>query len=385
MSPITCASLIAAAAALFSCGDNTSTEEKTAAAESFTQQLEMVDPDATYQTKSLLYNMKKLSKTGVMFGHDDNLVYGIGWKYADKPGNSDIKAVCGDYPAVFNWDLGHIEVDSTSNLDSVDFSLYRQQMKRAYQMGGINSISWHLRNPLTGGSTWDLSNDTVVRSILPGAELYPLFSLWLTKLGNYIKTIVDDNGTPIPLIFRPYHEHNGNWFWYAGDHATAQEYITLWKMTVSHLRDTMGIRNLIYAYSPDKFYSRHEYLGKYPGDEWVDILGCDVYDQPEYDLDYMTILPNALAMLKEIADEKGKLYALTETGRKNVADSTWWTERMFKNVRSSGASFVMTWRNHPSEFWAVYPGHKSEANFIEFYNDTLSIFLSDLPDMYSAD
>jgi mannan endo-1,4-beta-mannosidase len=66
------------------------------------------DPKATPETVSLYRNLLKLQKEGMMFGHQDALAYGIGWVYEE--GRSDVKDVAGDYPAVYGWELGHLEL-----------------------------------------------------------------------------------------------------------------------------------------------------------------------------------------------------------------------------------------------------------------------------------
>src|ERR1041385_8430323 len=67
------------------------------------------DKKATKETIALYNNLKKLLDKGFMFGHQDDLAYGVGWKYED--GRSDIKDVTGDYPAVYGFELGRLEID----------------------------------------------------------------------------------------------------------------------------------------------------------------------------------------------------------------------------------------------------------------------------------
>ena len=62
----------------------------------------LVDSLATAETVALFENLKTVSQQGVLFGHQDDLAYGIDWKAT--PGRSDVKQVCGDYPAVYGWD-----------------------------------------------------------------------------------------------------------------------------------------------------------------------------------------------------------------------------------------------------------------------------------------
>jgi len=78
----------------------------------------LVDSLATDETVALFTNLRTVSETKVLFGHQDDLAYGIGW--VAEAGRSDVKEVCGDYPAVYGWDLGDIQ--NEANLDGVNFT-----------------------------------------------------------------------------------------------------------------------------------------------------------------------------------------------------------------------------------------------------------------------
>ncbi len=125
------------------------------------------DKKATKETVNLYHNLKKLLNKGIMFGHQDDLAYGVGWKYV--PGKSDVKEVTGDYPAVYGFELGRIELDHRVNIDSVPFDSMRNYIKTVYERGGVITLSWHLNNPLTGKTAWDPAEGTVA-SIFPGGE-----------------------------------------------------------------------------------------------------------------------------------------------------------------------------------------------------------------------
>ena len=133
-----------------------------------------------------------------MFGHQDDLAYGVGWKY--DPGKSDIKEVTGDYPAVYGFELGRLELDHPVNLDSVPFDKMRGFIQDAYERGGVITLSWHLNNPLTGKTAWDPAPGTVA-SILPGGEKNDLYKSWLDKVADFILSLKGKNGEPIPVIF----------------------------------------------------------------------------------------------------------------------------------------------------------------------------------------
>ena len=168
-----------------------------------------IDKDATKETISLYRNLKKLTNAGFMFGHQDDLAYGVGWKYEE--GRSDIKDVTGEYPAVYGWELGHLEIDKPTNLDSVPFSTMQKLIKQGYERGGVITISWHLNNPLTGKSAWDPEPGTVT-AILPGGDKHDQYKNWLDKIAVFMNGLKGSRGEFIPVIFRPFHELNGSWF-----------------------------------------------------------------------------------------------------------------------------------------------------------------------------
>jgi mannan endo-1,4-beta-mannosidase len=339
-----------------------------------------IDAKATKQTINLYHNLKKLINKGIMFGHQDDLAYGVGWKYV--PGKSDIKEVTGDYPAVYGFELGRLELDHAVNIDSVPFDKMRGFIKTAYERGGVVTLSWHLNNPLTGKTSWDPAPGTVA-SILPGGEKNELYKSWLDKVANFVLTLKDKNGVPIPVILRLFHELNGNWFWWGKDHCTPGEFKELWHFTISYLKDTKHIHQLLYAYNTDQFSSKEDYLVKYPGNEWVDVLGFDIYQRKEGAEGNETFIRSTdkmLTMLTEIATESNKIPALTEFGYPTIPNSTWWTEVFLKALDHHKISYAMAWRNAgikssgENEYYVPYKGQVSEKDFIKFSKEPNILF-----------
>ncbi len=89
----------------------------------------------------------------------------------------------------------------------------KDYIRHVYDRGGVITLSWHLNNPLTGKTAWDPAPGTVA-SILPGGAKHELYKSWLDKVGNFILNVKGKNDEYIPIIFRPFHELNGNWFWW---------------------------------------------------------------------------------------------------------------------------------------------------------------------------
>jgi hypothetical protein len=343
-----------------------------------------IDSLASKETKNLFFNLMKLKNKGIMFGHQDDLAYGVGWKYV--PGKSDVKEVTGNYPAVYGFELGRLELDHKVNIDSVPFDSMRNYIRTIYKRGGVITLSWHLNNPLTGKTAWDPAPGTVA-SILPGGEKNDLYKSWLDKVANFITNLKDENSVPIPVILRLYHELNGNWFWWGGDHCTPEEFKQLWQFTVSYLRDTKNIHQCLYAYNTDRFNSKEDYLLKYPGDKWVDVIGFDIYQREggaTGNAQFVKDMDRMLAMLENIAAEKKKIPALTEFGYAQVPDSTWWTNVFYKALGHHKISYALAWRNAgfnkagDADFYVPYKGQISEKDFKKFSNQPGILFQKDL-------
>jgi len=337
----------------------------------------LVDKNASKQIIELYKRLHTISKKGIAIGHQDDTSYGLGWNHKDDPSTikSDVQKVTGDFPAVFGFDLGWIEIDKAYNLDTVPFNSMKDLIIDAHKKGGIITISWHLDNPVSGESSWDKT--AAVPSIIKGGNQREKYELWVSRLAEYLKSL-KYNGEAIPIIFRPYHEMNGSWFWWGGENCDPKDYIKLWQETVVLLRDTHQLHNLLYAYSPNKLNPDDEYLTYYPGDDYVDILGIDIYDFNN-SKEYMKSVVHDLAVVKKVATEKNKLYAFTETGLESLQTENWFTEVLYPSIKNSGISWVLTWRNYDTKHhYMPYKGQLNEDDFIEFEKLPETLFLKDI-------
>jgi len=335
------------------------------------------DPKATPEATKLYQRMLKLQDKGLMFGHQDAFAYGTSW-YAEE-GRSDVKDVCGDHPAIFGWELGHLELGHAYSLDSVFFDNIRKGIQLAHKLGGINTISWHFRNVLTGGTAWDVSSTKTVASMLPGGEKHQQYREYLDKLAAFMLSLKTEKGTFIPVFFRPFHEHTGSWFWWGKNLCTVDEYKSLWRFTVNYLRNEKNIHHLLYAYSTDRFASEAEYLERYPGDDLIDMVAFDLYDRGP---DYPATLGNCAKLVSKIGTEKGKIAAVSEAGGPIAKNTGWWTKVILETLRPYNISYVLVWRNAfnrpPHTAFGPYKGCPSENDFVKFYNDPKTLFLKDI-------
>ena len=339
------------------------------------------DQSATRETVSMLAGLKRAAGHGIMFGHQDDLSYGIGWVHPG--GESDVKKVTGDYPAVYGMDLGDIEHKSPVNLDSVPFSDMKKFVGEIWVRGWVITFSWHLDNPLTGGTAWDVSSDRVVASVLPGGEKHEEFKLWLDNLADFLASLTDEQGVAIPVIFRPWHEHTGSWFWWGQNICTTEEFIALWRFTFDYLCREKNLHNLLFAYSSGgDIENAEQYLERYPGDEYVDLVGFDYYQMPDAaNSSFRENVSRVLSIVTEAADAHGKLAALTEAGYEGIPDSTWWTTTFWPAIENYRISYALVWRNahnRPGHFYAPYQGQVSEQDFVSFFSFDETLFQSEV-------
>jgi mannan endo-1,4-beta-mannosidase len=229
-----------------------------------------------------------------------------------------------------------------------------------------------------------------VKYIIPGGEAHEQYKLILKSIGDWAHSIKGADGKLVPVIFRPYHEFDGGWFWWGAPHCTRDEFVSLWQFTVSYLRDSLDVHNFIYAFSPDnKFNSEREFLDRYPGDNWVDMVGMDNYGDMGRDGYAPKVAARKLKIVSDYAVKAGKLAAFTETGLESIPNPKWWTETLLHVMRSEKMqlAYVLVWRNDtrsPTHYYAPYPGHTpSIPDFIKFYKDEYTLFEKDLKNIYS--
>lgn len=348
----------------------------------------LVDRDATAETRNLFRNLKSLAREHTLFGHQHATEYGRGW--AGEDDRSDVKSVTGTHPAVIGVDISGFSGGTRDAIERSKAHVARNVIA-TYNRGGVTTVSWHFNNPVSkGGFYWvDSVSLPAVRYIIPGGSAHDQYKLILKDVADWAHMLKGNDGKLVPVIFRPFHEFDGGWFWWGKPHCTKAEFISLWRFTVSYLRDSLDVHNFIYAFSPDnKFQSEKQYLARYPGDEYVDMLGVDNYGDMGRDGRYNTEMAALkLKVISDLAHKTGKLAAFTETGLESIPNVTWWTETLLAVMRKYPLEicYVLVWRNDqssPTHYYAPVPGHPSEEDFLQFYRDPYTLFESDLKDIY---
>lgn len=348
----------------------------------------MADPKATKETVALFQNMNRLAKKHILFGHQHATEYGHGW--SNEPNRSDVKSVTGSNPAVVGVDFSGLSGRPKESIERTKASL-RKQIVDTYDRGGVTTVSWHFSNPASGGGFYwrDSVSAPAVALLIPGGSHHEQYKEILRTVGELANSVRGKDGKLAPMIFRPYHEFDGGWFWWGKPHCKREDFVSLWQFTVSYLRDSVQVHNFLYAFSPDcKFNSEADYLERYPGDEWVDMVGVDNY--ADFGRDGRYNLEAGIRKLKIVSDyarKAGKLAAFTETGLESIPNPTWWTATLLKALKTEDMrlTYVLVWRNDArsaTHYYAPYPGHTSVPDFLNFYQDPYTLFETDLRKVY---
>jgi len=269
-------------------------------------------------------------------------------------------------------------------------------MKDVYKRRGINAISWHLDNLTSGGDSWDKTSS--VADILPGGIKHQEFVQELDLLADMLNRL-KSGFSKIPVIFRPWHEHNGGWFWWGKGNCSEEEYIKLFQFTVTYLRDQKKVHHVLYAFSPDRSpwkldeSAKQNYFYGYPGDDFVDIIGLDDYGDvgrtggPNTPEVQKAMLIQSLTIITEIAEEKQKVAALTETGLEGVTQTDWFTDILLNPIlehdNQIDIAWILLWRNaNTTHHYAPYSGHTSVPDFQIFEKSRHTFFEKDLKNPY---
>ena len=325
------------------------------------------DERASAELKDFCHDLTSRLEAGIMLGHKDALAYGSMWY--NQPGRSDVKSVCGNYPAVVDWDLGGIESGSELNVDSIPFFRIRQYVEQVYRRNGVTILSW---NPSLSFLLRKDSLQNVDRSVLSGNESRVEYEQYLDRVAVFLETLKNSDGRHIPVIVHLFHSPNlASMDWGMG-HCSPEDYVRLWHMTVDYLRNKKNIHHVLYAYSMYGIVSEEEISQYYPGDKYVDIVGLNLYQDFESDESgslYKQRLNMGLSAMNRFAEANKKLPALTDTGSKGVKISNFFSSILDPVISKYKISYVVfgpnMW-NEEESYYIPIPGHPASEDFSKF-------------------
>ena len=373
--------------------------------------VKLVDEKAISEIASLYSYLIGVGKTDkVIFGHQND-IHHKGGKYEIPGDTSGIKSdtldITGSIAGLVGMDTLSFTGDELEG--GVDAAV--KVASQAAAEGGIITLSSHMPNfevvknkGVDDNGNYDYSGYTpgvtkgdIVQRIMPNGDLNEVFLGYLDMIADYGLQLQEE-GTPV--LFRPFHENNGSWFWWGKAFCDEQAYKNLFAYTVEYLRDVKGVHNFLYVYSPGgPFEDEADYLSRYPGDEFVDVLAFDMYhDNPTEGDKWIDVLEETIELVQGLAEKRGKLSAVSEVGMRvgngGIAQvgnkrKDWYNE-ILDVVSNSNMPYFMVWANFDDKdnFFIPYrmtetTGHEMINEFIDFYNDERSIFAKETGEFLS--
>jgi mannan endo-1,4-beta-mannosidase len=239
----------------------------------------------------------------------------------------------GKTPAIFGQDFGFAapgDKDAVAARPEIIAECERQ-----YAKGSIIALCWHAVPPTAdepvtfrpgpGAATnklasvqGHLTDEQWNDLITPGTELYNHWCAQVDVIAGYLKQL---QAAHVPVLWRPYHEMNGDWFWWGGrrgEHGTTVLYRQLFDRLVNYHH----LDNLVWIWSVDRPSTpERQFADYFPGRNYFDIAALDVYHGDFQQSYYRDLLKLA----------GGKPVALAEVGPPPALDVlkqqprwTWW-------------------------------------------------------------
>lgn len=342
------------------------------------------DSNATQEAKDLFGYLKGYTKSDkIIFGQQQANVNGVTLTPDEEKGSiqSDVRKLTGRNPALIGYDVGVIDGDREAGLRQL-----AKSMNAFHDEGGTVVISAHPNNFVTGGDYSDTKGDTV-KNILPGGTANAKYNKWLDSIVDLSKELKDKDGKPYAAIYRVFHEQTGAWFWWGSGSTSTDQYIALYRYTVDYFRDH-GVHNFLYAYTPGGNLTgdRDRYMKTYPGDNYVDVFGTDIYDTgvKQGTKAWLDGVNKDLDTVVNIAEEKGKIPAFAEFGVHLTQDpkqnncNNWYT-KLLNSIEADPIakkiSYMQTWTNFgfPDNVYVPYKGYGDSAiikDFTQYINDS---------------
>ena len=331
--------------------------------------------NSTYNVTSSLVNKNSTANTKKLYSFlkDSYGKYVITGQQCDGGINGNefkaIKNLTGDYPALLGLDL----MDYTPSRTA--FGASSSAVEKAIEFankGGIVTFCWHWNAPTEylnstanssdgwWGGFYTQSSKFDIAKVMNGqdAKGKKLLDRDIKEIAKQLKRL---EKAGVPVIWRPLHEASGGWFWWGAKGSDA--YKKLWKYLYNELTNTYGCNNLIWVYNGQS-------ADWYPGDEYVDIVGEDIYPGNH-------VYDPQVSRFKQATNygSKTKITALTENGCIFDIDSAVSINALWCWFMTWGGEFTVNGSNYSEKY--------TEKSVIKkMYASKYSLTLGSLPKIY---
>lgn len=193
------------------------------------------------------------------------------------------------------------------------------------------------------------------------------FDTQCMEVAEIINQFVDNNGKPIPFIFRLWHECEDSWMWWGSSSVSINDYKKFFIFTEKRIKKYASKAQIIWAYCTDRNWNtKEEFMARYPGDKYVDIIGYDDYQIGCSSKRNETVEKARIVTLA--AKEHGKVAGLFETANmQNESKDNFMSDFLYPLLESQGVNlgFVQMWIGGAFETHQQYNDRKK---FLKFPN-----------------
>lgn len=331
--------------------------------------------DSTYNVTSSLVNKNSTANTKKLYSFlkESYGKYVITGQQCDGGINGNefkaIKNLTGDYPALLGLDMMDYTPSRTAlgtSSSAVDKAI------EFHKKGGIVTFCWHWNAPTEylnstanssdgwWGGFYTKNSKFDIAKVMNGQDANgkKLIDRDIKEIAKQLKRL---EKAGVPVIWRPLHEASGGWFWWGAKGSDA--YKKLWKYLYKELTNTYGCNNLIWVYNGQS-------ADWYPGDEYVDIVGEDIYPGNH-------VYDPQVSKFKEATGygNKTKITALTENGCIFDIDSAVSINALWGWFMTWGSEFTVNGSNYSEKY--------TEKSVIKkMYASKYSLTLGTLPKIY---
>ncbi len=296
------------------------------------QQFKPVNPNITPEASELLQYLYSIRGKQTLSGQHN-------YPHELTRSTDSVIAITGKTPVVWGTDIS-----------SLDDALL-EEAKKQYASGSVITLMYHQVKPFHHDSMGFsrsvqgmVTDEEWEQIITPGTEYHKMWLIQIDLRAEFLKKFRDAG---IPVLWRPYHEMNGMWFWY-GNRQGENGIIKLWRIMYDRYTNLHGLNNLLWVWNANaprdwKDDEAYPYELFYPGEEYVDVLAADIYKA-----DYKQSHHDQLVELG-----KGKVIALGEVGALPSPDIL---------KQQPEWTWFMCWAHFP---WT----HNTREQVLELYQD----------------
>lgn len=242
----------------------------------------LINPNSTPETVKVYEYIKSISGSKILSGQQEST-----WMGSPDYEMNYLLEKTGKLPAIRGLDY-----------INRDFRGVNNRSIKWWNEGGLVSICWHWGTPPNGvGYESSKGKIDMTEALTRGSPLYEGMMKQMDEVAQYLLKLQEAG---VPVLWRPFHEFDGAWFWWGKGGPEA--FKKLWRLMYDRYTNYWGLNNLIWVLG----YSHTLQSGWYPGDEYVDIVGSDTYDN--------TTNISGYEFLENIADP-GKPRVFHENGR----------------------------------------------------------------------